>query len=562
MRLFFISPLLAMLVITKLMGQDAPRTRAEKTNYEETSRYDEVIGFIAELQKQSPLLRVENFGRTNEGRELPLMILANPPVARPREALASGKPIVFVMANIHAGEVEGKEASLVVARRLLNGDLRPLLDKLVVLIAPDYNADGNEKISTDNRVAQNGPIGGVGIRENAQGLDLNRDYIKADAPETRALLRLFNRWDPHLTVDLHTTDGSYHGYHLTYSIPLNPSTDADLAAYHRNKMMPALAEAMASKHKFRTYYYGNFSGRAPRAGEPDTRSWQAFSPAPRVGTNYVGLRNRMAILSEAYSYLDFHKRVDVTEAFVEEILRYSAEHADEMRSVCARADADAISRATEGKLGDLGIDSDFQALPDNVEILLGKITRVKNPRSGREMTAMLEDQITPVKMLDYGMFAPKRSIPRARVYFLPDEPAFRPAIDKLHEHGVTVERLTEPLTTQVRSFILEKGNRSERAYQNHRELKVTGKYETQNEKFPAGTFVVRSTQPLGLLASYLLEPESDDGLTTWNFFDAALATGKPHPVRVSDEAPKAAARVDQATPAEVPPPPAATRSGR
>jgi len=327
-------------------------------------------------------------------------------------------------------------------------------------------------------------------------------------------------------------------------------------------MMPALAEAMASKHKFRTYYYGNFSGRGPRAGEADTRSWQAFSPAPRVGTNYVGLRNRMAILSEAYSYLDFHKRVDVTEAFVEEILRYSAEHADEMRSVCARADADVISRATEGKLGDLGIDSDFQALPDKVEILLGKVTRVKNPRSGKEMTAMVEDQITPVKMLDYGIFAPRRSIPRARTYFLPDGPAIRAAIGKLHEHGVTVERLTDPLTTQVRSFVVDKVSRSERAYQNHREVKVTGKYETQNATFPAGTLVVRSGQPLGLLASYLLEPESDDGLTTWNFFDSTLASGKPHPVRLSDEALKAATRIEQTTPAEPLPPPGASRSGR
>jgi len=319
-------PLLLLTAISLLPliahAQPAPQTRAERTNFEETSRYEDVRQFIAALEKLSPLIHVESFGVSKEGRELPLMVLANPPVKTPAEAAAGGRPVVFVMANIHAGEVEGKEASLHLARRLLMGDLRGLLDKLVILIAPDYNADGNERISTNNRVAQNGPVGGVGVRENAQGLDLNRDYIKADAPETQSLLRLFARWDPHLTVDLHTTNGSYHGYHLTYSIPLNPANDANIAGYQRRQMMPALTEAMATKHKFRTYYYGNFSGRAPRApGEADTRSWEAFSPAPRVGTNYVGLRNRLAILSEAYSYLDFRSRVEVTEAFVEEIFR-------------------------------------------------------------------------------------------------------------------------------------------------------------------------------------------------------------------------------------------------
>src|SRR6185503_11530011 len=123
---------------------------------------EDVMRFIAELQKRSANLKAESFGKSEEGRELPLMILADPPIADPREARAAGKPIVFIMANIHAGEVEGKEAMLHFARRLLTADLKPLLKRLVILIAPIYNADGNEKISLNNRTAQNGPIAGVG----------------------------------------------------------------------------------------------------------------------------------------------------------------------------------------------------------------------------------------------------------------------------------------------------------------------------------------------------------------------------------------------------------------
>src|SRR5438445_4332635 len=234
--------------------EDPLKSRAELTNYEETSRYDDVVRFFNQLQQRTSLMRLENFGDSHEGRALPLAILSDPPIAQPRETRDSGKPIIFVLANIHAGEVEGKEASQHVARRLLTGDLRPLLKKLIVLIVPIYNADGNEPISPTNRVEQNGPIGGVGRRENAQGLDLNRDFMKLEAPETQALIRFINSWDPHVTVDLHTTDGSYHAYHLTYSIPLNPSLSVTLSDYHRDKMMPALARAMRARHQFRTYY--------------------------------------------------------------------------------------------------------------------------------------------------------------------------------------------------------------------------------------------------------------------------------------------------------------------
>lgn len=512
-------------------AQPGPKTRAERTNYEETSRYEDVRQFIKALENLSPLIHTESFGVSREGRNLPLMVLANPPVNTPAEAAGSGKPVVFVMANIHAGEVEGKEASLHLARRLLTGNLRPLLDKLVILIAPDYNADGNEKISTDNRVAQNGPIGGVGVRENAQGLDLNRDYIKADAPETRALLRLLVRWDPHVTVDLHTTNGSYHGYHLTYSIPLNPSNDANIAGYQRKQMMPALADAMARKHQFRTYYYGNFAGRAPRAaGEADQRSWEAFSPAPRVGTNYVGMRNRLAILSEAYSYLDFRDRVRVTDAFVEEIFLYVADHADGIRALTARADADAKRRGTAGPPVQLGVGWQYQALPEKVDILVGEVTKVVNPRSGRQMTAVVPDKFTAVKMTDYGAFAPKRLIPTGLGYLFAPEPGLRVLVEKLQAHGIVVEELTEPYKGEVEQFAISGVDRSPRPLQGRREVTVSGSYKTSLAEFPAGTLLVRAAQPLGTLAAYLLEPESDDGLTLWSFLDAYVAAGKVHPV--------------------------------
>lgn len=530
-----------------------PKSRAELSNYEETSRYEDVMQFIASLQKQTDKLRVESFGKTEEGRELPLMIFANPPISQPREARDSGKPVIFVQANIHAGEVEGKDAMLHLSRRIVAGDLKPLLDKLVILVAPIYNADGNERINVTNpadgkviynRTAQNGPIGGVGTRENAKGMDLNRDYMKLESPEANALVGLMNRWDPHLTVDLHTTNGSYHGYHLTYSPTLNPNADARLIAFGRNRMLPAITRTLLKQHKFRTYYYGNFatkermnreldnfeiqrSGQAAMpADKPETKIWRTFDHKPMFGNNYVGLRNRLTILSEAYSYLDFKGRVAVTEAFVEEIFKYSALHAAEISALIKRVDADAV----RGKLPAKGVTFEIKPLDKPVSILVGEVKKVKNPRNGRDMTTMVEDKFTPTVMPDYGLFTATKSNEVPRAYIFKNESGLKTVISKLQAHGIVIEELTEPLNTEAESFVIDSVSKAARAFQGHAEVKLKGRAQKETVSFPTGSILVRTTQPLASLIFYLLEAESDDGFVRWNFLDAYLEKGKTYPI--------------------------------
>ncbi|MBO0857506.1 MAG: M14 family metallopeptidase [Chloracidobacterium sp.] len=549
MKLAFASLSLTLLLAnaTTIMtntDNDQLKTRAEQTNYEETSRYEDVTRFIGELQKRTDKLRVESFGKTVEGRDLPLMIFADPPISQPRDARSSGKPVIFIQANIHAGEVEGKEASLVLARRIATGDLRSLLDNLIILIAPIYNADGNEKISLDNRVAQNGPIGGVGARENAKRYDLNRDYMKLETPEAESLVGLFNRWDPHLTVDLHTTDGSYHGYHLTYAPTLNPNADARLIDFERNKMLPAIARATLETHKFRTYYYGNFatkermnremdyfemqrSGRdAQPADNPETKIWRTFDHRPRFGNNYCGLRNRLTILSEAYSYLDFKGRVAVTEAFVEEIFKYSDSHAGEITALIKSVDDD----ASRGRAIQQGVEFELKPLNKPVEILVGEVEKVQNPRSGKMMTAMIENKFTPTPMPDYGLFVATKSIELPRAYLFRNEDGMKTVIAKLLAHGVAVEELTEPVTIEVESFLIDDVKKAARAFQGHAEVKLAGSLKKETVQFPAGSILVRTSQPSASLIFYLLEAESDDGFVNWNFLDSYLEKGKTYPI--------------------------------
>src|ERR1700690_1245177 len=157
---------------------------AEKSHFKATARHAEVVTLCEALAKSSPLIRLTELGKSGEGRSLPLMIVSNPPVSTPEEARASGKLVVFLFGNIHAGEVDGKEALPMLVRDLVAKPGHPLFKNLILAVAPIYNADGNERVSKDNRPGQVGPEEGMGRRENAQGLDLNRDFMKLDAPET------------------------------------------------------------------------------------------------------------------------------------------------------------------------------------------------------------------------------------------------------------------------------------------------------------------------------------------------------------------------------------------
>jgi hypothetical protein len=510
-------------------------TRAEQTEYEETSRYADVRTFIDELARETPNVRVEMFGRSEEGRDLPLLVIGDPPVPAPPPR-SSRPPVVFVMANIHAGEVEGKEATLHLARRLTVGDLQALLPSAIWLFAPIYNADGNERVSYDNRVQQNGPIGGVGTRENASGLDLNRDFMKLESSEARALVALLTKWDPDVVVDLHTTNGSYHGYHLTYAPPLNPNTDDGIAAYTREGLLPAVQEAMSAHHGFRTYEYGTFATADAMSreivgfavGETRRKVWQTFDARPRFGTNYSGLRNRIAILSEAYSYLDFARRIEATEAFTEEIMRFVAANGDAIRSLTAAAD----SRWTQGDAArEQSIASAIELLPEPASILVGTIRAKVNPRSGRTMWAMDEATAVPVSMTVYDAFeatatrrVPAEYIVRASASGLADV-----VERKLREHGIVVERTSAAVHRSLEQFTVANVVRDARRFQGHNTVALDGAPQTVEIDVPAGSLIVRTNQPLGRLVFYLLEPESDDGLTTWNFFDEALKSGV-HPV--------------------------------
>ncbi|MEO5904531.1 MAG: M14 family metallopeptidase [Gemmatimonadaceae bacterium] len=518
-----------------------PRTRAERTNYLETSHYNDVMAFLGSLHGR-PELVFGSIGKTSEGREIPYVIASRPRVSTPQEAKKLNRPIVYVQANIHAGEVEGKEALLAMLRDLTSSSRPNALDSIVLIAVPDYNADGNERFASQevNRGEQNGPEM-VGQRANAQGLDLNRDYIKAEAPETRASLAMFNRWDPEIFVDLHTTDGSFHGYALTYAPPLNPA--APLGVFARDSLMPILRQRMRSRHGFAAFDYGNFL-----SDDTLSRGWYTFDSRPRFGTNYYGMRGQIAILSEAFSHDPFERRIASTYAFVKEILSLAGEKRARLLQMRYPArDSASLFALTQPGRGDrregstglvvakldirpgtkYPLRTEMTAAPNSRDVVAEVMERTSDAvrteagvPKGRKRTG----KFVTVRMPVYDRFKTTLWAEMPIRYLVPASDTT--VLRLLRLHGVNVAAASANVAKRygrIQQFLIDSVSTSPRVFQGHKETRVSGQWRDFTGDLATGYHVVDvAILPRGPLAVYLLEPQSEDGFVDWNYFDYEL----------------------------------------
>ncbi len=497
-------------------------TVPERTNYIETSLYDDVMAFMRAAAAKAPqTIHLTTFGYSFEGRALPLAVIGAKD-ATPEAVKATGKTRIYIQANIHAGEVEGKEACLEILRAIANGQHGDWFKSTVLLIAPIFNPDGNDRINLANRGRQNGPIGGMGQRPNAQTLangtpnylDLNRDFMKMESPEDRSMALLYQRYDPHLEVDLHTTDGSLHAYQLTYNSPLHPATAASVMDALRQQMLPAVTKAIKAKDGFDFYSYGNL----PRGGAQGQDRVYAADPdlyTARFEENYVGLRNRLGILSETFAYLTFKDRIRVARRFVEEIVTYAARNGERLRQATADADKDSIVGKEVAILGRT------VRSPQPVQILMGECEEERNPYTGAMMLRR-KNVSKPESMYEAIYFEPSETIKAPRAYILPGNlppRIMQRVMDRLQAHGISTRKLDKGVSIKGEAFKMASTRTEERPYQGHPARTIVGTWELADLTVPDNSIIVPVDQPLGRLVFLLLEPRSNDSLAYWNLFD-------------------------------------------
>ncbi len=500
-------------------AQSWPVTRAERTGYLETSHYEDVVSFLHNLQLAGAPVTIESMGKSTDGREMPLAIASFPRVSSAAEARRLGRPIVYVQANIHAGEVEGKEAILAILSRLSKDGSKGLLGKIVLLVAPIYNLDGNEKFGPveRNRPEQDGPAL-VGVRANGQGLDLNRDAIKAESPETRGVLEhVYNSWDPDVMMDLHTTDGTRHGWELTYAPPMNPNTDQDVMHFTRDILLPSVRKQLSNKFGMLTFDYGNVEKRGEQP-----RAWYSYGQEARYCTHYAGLRGRIAILSEATTFIPFKDRVVGTDRFVTSILEYVAAHGKQVIDLTRQADARIVNWGLNVQSApELGVRFGFESRGDEV-VLLEHLAPGTPPSLGRPK------ELDKVKMPIFDRFKVTRTSRLPSAYLIPN--GMRDSIELLKRHGILVEKLLTNWSGPCEQFEVDSLNTAGSAFQGHKLVSLNGTFHKLDGQAGQGWYIVRTAQPLGRLAFHLLEPESLDGVVAWGFVGNEIKAKQPYPI--------------------------------
>lgn len=544
---------------------DLPRTRPEVTAYRETSTHEHVLAFLRDLAARTDLVHLTTMGQSAEGRDQAVLVVSDRGCFTPEAARAQGKVVVLCQANIHAGEVEGKEALQALARDLTIGALkdvgREVLSRAVLVLVPDLNPDGNDRISPENRrldlpnlEGQHNPPGGVGTRYSGEGWNLNRDYTKQEGVEIRNLAALFGRWWPHVAIDCHTSDGSITAWDLTYDTShSNQALFAEVQGLTRG-LLEGIARDVEREHGFRSGWYGNYA----TDGVPES-GWHTYPALPRFGSHYRGLLGRVDVLLETYSYLGYERRCEVIRAWLLGLFRTFAREAarvidtverEERRIIARGRDLDprptvgvdhgVARRDAEGKLV---FDWPAYALDgDTIEVVAyERPALVEHRHPGREVTTYR----TPHKR----WFVPVASVATPAAYVI-EGPAAAALAPRLRGHGIEVEALAADAELEVESYAVLSSEKtfspdvaaapvplggaevalSKRPPPVRFETVVQVRPERRRARFGQGALLVRTAQRTGTLAVYLLEPHSDDGFTRWELLDRQLEVGAHHPV--------------------------------
>jgi murein tripeptide amidase MpaA len=488
------------------------QTLAEKTGYRETPRYDETIAYSRKLADASPLIRYTSFGQSGEGRDLPLLIAASGNTFTPQAARSAGKAVILIQACIHPGESDGKDAGLALLRDIAITKTRAgLLDHVVILFIPIYNTDGHERFGPFNRLNQTGPAE-MGWRATSTNLNLNRDYMKADTPETRAWLKLWTEWNPDLLIDCHVTDGADFRYDITYIYEHHEHMPAPILVWMREafdrKIFPATESTGNLLSQYITF----------RDNRDFSKGLDGFVMPPRFSTGYTTIRNRPGMTIETHMLKDYRTRVRGTY----DLLRFTLEEVNRNPEKLLRAIREADEQTiAEGRrydparryplrieLTDKSRPLQFKGVESRTELSdISGATRVVFGTKPLDMTVPFYDESRVAAAVAPPLY-----------YIVP--PQWKRVVEVLAAHGLRMQRLTAPATIEVESYRFSDVKFAATPF----EGRVMPGYKTnpvrERRTFPAGSIVVPTGQSAGHVAVHLLEPEAPDSFVAWGFFNA------------------------------------------
>lgn len=489
-------------------------TVAERSGFQTTGRYDEVVKLCRDFQKAYPKqVKCVAFGRTPENRPMLALIASNTGAFTPQAARKQGLPVTLIQGGIHAGEIDGKDAGFLALRETLDGKLaKGALDKQVLLFVPVFNIDGHERFGKWNRPNQRGPVE-MGWRTTAQNFNLNRDYVKADAPEMQAMLRFVNVWDPLTYVDLHVTDGAKFQHDVSIQVEPVYSADPELRKAGlalRSQVIDDIARQGSTPHNF---YMSFAKTDDPQSGFIDSVS------DPRFSTGYFPLRNRMAMLVETHAWKDYPTRVRVTHNTVISVLEQVARHGKHWQQAAQAADARAAQLAGTPvaltyRTTDKAEMIDFQGY---------EYTRTPSEVSGMLMTRYDESKPQVWRVPLRQDVVPDKVVNAPRAGYIVPAAWAGIVAPKLVLHGISFRKLDKAVAqAPVETFRADKASFGATSFESHQRLTVDGAWQAEPRAVLPGSLYVPVNQPKSRLVVAILEPQAPDSLLAWGFFNNAF----------------------------------------
>jgi len=500
-------------------------TPAEAAHFKTTPSYAETRAWLERLEAAAPqTIKLKRFGTSPEGRDLMLVIAASGAEFTPEAARQSGKQILLVQAGIHAGEIEGKDAGLMLLRDLsVTNRLPHLLDHAILLYEPIFNVDGHENSSPYHRINQNGPEA-QGFRATAQNLNLNRDYLKADAPEMQHWLAMFAEWLPDMFVDVHTTDGADYRYDLTWYTEdwgtLDPAVKAWQDIALKQRVFPQV-----EKHSFFDGVRGVETHPhllAPYLELKDHhdigKGVANFGSGGRFSTGYVTLHNRSALLVETHMLKSYEVRVRATYDLLAEILTEFNAHPGELRHAVDQADRTTIARVTTAG-AQLPLVFSTTTKPEPFDLRGVAFTHTHSDISDDSWVHYDPAKPKDLQIPFWRDLVPGKHVTLPAAYLV--AAGWPQVMQKLAQHGLKFERLGKATSLDVERYWLDDPHWSDKPFESRLMLnKFSSRSEKARMDFAAGSVLVTLDQRAANVAVNLLEPEAPDSLLAWGFLNA------------------------------------------
>lgn len=484
------------------------KTFFEKSNFLSTPNYVVTIEYFQKLAKHSPYAKLITFGKSPQGRSLYCLIVSKDKAFTPASAKKTGKPILMIQNGIHAGEIEGKDASMLLLREILvTKEKQNLLDKIILLVIPVFNVDGHERISRYNRINQNGPKE-MGWRTTAQNLNLNRDYTKADAPEMKSFLKLFNSWLPDFFIDTHTTDGRDFQYPVTYGIEKNGNVPPMTRRWIRNDYIPNM-EKETEASGFKILPYVGFKDNDLHKGLVD---WVSD---PRFSHGYAAIQNRPGLLIETHMLKPYKERVFATKAVITATMDVIADENRKLVELNKEADKFVVDTYSSGK----------KAFPLTFQM---DEKNSKKVYKGIE-SEMVDSWVTGKKIIHYtgkpfdievpyyAEAVPKDSVYAPKGYLIPAE--FENVVEIMKLHGIKIETIKKEKSFSVEKYKFKNVKFGSFPFEGRFQPQYEFDKLNETVTVPAGTFYVSVNQRTVGVILHLIEPSGTDSFVKWGFFN-------------------------------------------